>query len=232
MKFIFLTLASIFIIYSCTNNQQSENDVDIKAVQLIKILDSGTLTFLKSWNYTNRMSYYNIWTKVKEYDSLTYSFLYEPRGDTTNIEIYDVANFLKDYKTSFTFDTSTYKFYRLEKINNNITGIYPNGRISGNKNLVNAPISIDSVFKEIDPFSELEQIDHYKDKFNFNYYTYIPSKGNYIRFAFSNSDEDILYYVPDDLIINDKNLFPWVDKFSKGKRLDKNWILVKNDRYE
>jgi len=225
-------ILSIVVLFSCTNSKPSDNDVETKALELVKTIDTNTLSFLKTWNYTNRMNYFNIWTKVKDIDSLEYSFLYETISDTTYIEIYDVANFLKDYKTTFKFDTTAIQFYRLAKVNNNVISIYRDGRISESKNLIINPIPIDSLFSEANPFAELEKINHYKDKFNFSYCIYTPSKGNYIRFAYANSNENILYYIPNDLVIHDKALFSWIDKFSKGKRLGNNWILVNKDNLD
>jgi hypothetical protein len=114
----------------------------------------------------------------------------------------------------------------------NITGLSTDGQISGSKNMITTATPVDRIFTENNPFSELEKINHYKDKFNFNYCIYTPNKGNFLRFAYSHTNENILYYIPDNLIISDKNLFSWFDKFSKGKRLARNWIFVKSDNPE
>ncbi|MGG9962469.1 hypothetical protein [Ferruginibacter sp. SUN106] len=251
-KNILIILFGIVVLPGCAIKKSTADDVESKAIQLIKNTDSATLNFLKEWNYTIRPPHYVTWTKVNAVDSLEYSVLYEPIGDTVNIEIYDIRNFLRDYQVNFNIDTSytrfdtvyagsdtaaarhmpAVRFYRISAYMNTVTSIYPNGRISGSKNLLDTPVLISAVFPKANPFTILKSVNQNESKFSFGYCNYTPAKGNFIRFAFYNtSNENILYYLPDDLTIKDTALFKWVDKFSKGKRLGKNWILVEKDNY-
>ncbi|GAB2812173.1 hypothetical protein [Ferruginibacter profundus] len=252
-KISLLLLFGIVVLAGCAIKKPAADDAESKATQLIKNIDSTTINFLKEWNYTIRPPHYVTWTKVNAVDSLEYAILYEPVGDTVNIEIYDIKNFLRDYQVNFSIDTSyarldtvypgfdtatarrspAVRFYRIAAYKNTVTSIYPNGRISGSKNLLDTPVLINAVFPGANPFTVLKAVNQNANKFSTGYCSYEPAKGNFIRFVFYDTgNENILYYLPDDLTIKDTALFKWVDKFSKGKRLGKHWILVEQDDYK
>ena len=221
----FLPLLLFSFLYGCRSHSPAAATAEEKARKFIRVADSATLTFLHEWNYTQRMNYYRVWTRVKQDPELEYSFLYEPAGDTTFIELYDPANFMRDYPVRYSFDTSARQMYRLGMVENTIVSIVPKGAISGNANQLAKPVAADSLFPGWNPFVELKKMDEqYRDKFNFDYCIYMPSKGNYTRFVYS--DSEVVYHVPPNLILYGAARDSVPRLLENGKQLEKGWILV------
>src|SRR5690606_4903698 len=86
-------------------------------------------------------------------------------------------------------------------------------------------IKLKFLFLTNDPFQRIGELSKLKDNLQIISTFYRPDIGNFIQFYLTN--QHILTYFPDTLKINPKFKDVWINYFSKGKNLTKNWNLRK-----
>ena len=175
----------------------------------------------KRWGYGVRGEA-EIWTKL---DTPTYGCFYFDK-DTLELSVGLIENFKKDFPYSINVDTSKVHQVMFKKVNQDEI------RVSGWTNFGRDTIIVDKInlktlFVEREPFQHFSRLSKLKDSLQIIGTFYRPDIGNFIQFYLTN--QHVLTYFPDKLEINPKFRDVWMDYFSTGIMLSKNWNLRKLD---
>jgi hypothetical protein len=217
-------LVIVLILLGCSVNQISDNDIEVKAVNISQRLDSNSINIFREWGYGTRGDA-EIWTK-QSWDSSLYSCLFF-KTDTCKLVIWLDDGFKNEFPYDFYIDSS--KYYRTEflKINDTsirITAVDKNGK----DHILLQRIPLKVLFKKNDPFQYFKSLSDFKDSLGIFGTFYRPDIGNFIQFFLS--DQHVLTYLPDDLKISLNCKDIWLKKFATGKTIKKNWNLRKLDK--
>lgn len=211
-------LSLVTLLYSCNNTKRGDKEFEEQANTNIQLLDMTTLKFLQSWDYGQRGET-QFWSKLSS-DSSLYNCSFYPSSDTAKLSVYQVGNFLKDFKSDLKVDAMYYKiqFTKIADTTLNIVGTNNHGQDT----LLAKKLLLFKVFPEENPFDVLRRLTDLKDKLNVIGISHNNKLGGFIQFYFP-SGQHILTYLPDTLLnSNNLNKF-WKSEFLKGKTLKPDW---------
>jgi len=216
---IILLVASL---YSCNNTKRDDKEFEEQANKDIQLLDTTTLRALQNWDYGQRGKT-QFWSKLSG-DSSLYNCSFYPSVDTPKLIIYQVDNFLKDFKSDLKVHTTYYKiqFTKIGDTTLNLIGTDNHGQDI----LLASNLSLLKIFPEQNPFDTLSKLTGLKDKLNVIGISHNNKLGGFIQFYFP-SGQHILTYLPDTLLnSNNLNKF-WKAEFLKGKQIKHGWNFRK-----
>ncbi len=213
---LILTLAGL--LYSCNNTNRGDKEFEEQAYTNIQLLDTKTLQFLQSWDYSQRGKT-TFWSKLSG-DSSIYNCSFFPSVDTPKITINGPDNFFKDFKSNFKADTA---FHQMQFTKIGDTTLLLIGTDNyGQDILLASNLSLLKIFPEENPFDTLSKLTELKNKLNVIGISHSNKLGSFIQFYFP-SGQHILTYLPDTLLnSNNLNKF-WKTEFLKGKTLKPDW---------
>ncbi|MEX6690878.1 hypothetical protein QTN47_25440 [Danxiaibacter flavus] len=199
----------------------TDKDIEQRAVYLANNIDSSSLTLLRKFCFGNRGSV-EFWQRVSSGSSL-YSFYQKRDDDTTKLTLWQPYNFIKDFKSSYQFDTSRYNEFRFLKIKDTIVRIIEinNG---GQEVIKDTSISVKQIFPDQNPFQTLSNLTAIQNRFKFIGSFYRNDIGDFISFWLSPKFK--LTYLPDTLKMNNFSKKYWLEEFSKGKQIKQYWSLI------
>ncbi|HMR82826.1 MAG TPA: hypothetical protein PKE30_06830 [Niabella sp.] len=204
---------------SCSDTQPSDKEVEQRAYEIIEQLDKSKIETFRHWGYGTRGEA-NIWSKL---DTPAYDCFYF-NTDTLKLSVGLIENFKTDFPYSITIDTSRIHQITFTKLNDeeiNITAWINFGKDTTLFDTIN----FRSVFPTSDPFQYFTRLSKLKDSLQIIGTFYRPDIGNFIQFYLTN--QHVLTYFPDTLEINPKFKDVWMEYFSTGINLSKNWNLRK-----
>lgn len=219
-------LFCLTLLISCSN-EFSDRNIEKKAIAISQKLDSNSIKPFKEWGYGRRGDF-DIWSRLKK-DSTEYSFFYNSINDTNFVTIYRALNFQNDFHSTFSFDTSLYWRFTFTEFNQTIFRITSVDN-HGQDKIVDTAILTTKIFPNQNPFLILAALTKLKDTLKIIGSTYRPDVGNFIEFWLSRDHK--LVYLPDNLIISDKNASFWEKDFKSGKTVNKNWVLIHYDNHK
>ncbi len=227
-----LAVLSTLTTSNCRSNKKtdsisSESELDTalqnKALKIIKSFDTNSIKTFNNWNYaildTNQQ-----WIKISADTAFYYCSFYK-YPDVSILQVFYNSNFTQDFPCSYSLNTK--KFWRFSFFNRNDT-IYRIGLLpkhSFTELVKDTLIPLNKLFTQRNPFSKLDSLNTFIDKFGISGIFCQKSIGNFVEFKISY--DYTLTYLPDSLYLNPKSAKSWQEKFKKGTSLGKNWKLNK-----
>jgi hypothetical protein len=219
---IFLTLAS------CTDSRFSDQQIEIKALDIVEDLDSIKIKTFYEWGFGHRGKA-DIFTKHSaNADSgfYSYSCFYLKDSGRIKLSVGRFENFKKDFPCDLFIDTS--KYYKVDFIKINDTTVHISAiNNQGHNEIISEKIILNKLFITNDPFKKFKSLHDFKDSLGILGNFYRPDIGNFIQFYLSS--QHILTYLPDNLNLNPKYSNVWLEEFRTGKAIRKNWNLRKHE---
>lgn len=209
-------------LFSCTDNQRSEKQIEEQAYSVIKRLDNNTIDTFKHWGNGTRGEA-EIWAKL---DAPSYGCFYFIK-DTLKISVGLIENFKKDFPYTINIDTSLVHQISFKKLNNEDINVAALTNFGGDTILADK-IKMKSLFPTSDPYLHFAKLSKLKNDLQIIGTFYRPDIGNFIQFYLTN--QHVLTYFPDTLQFNPKFKNVWMGYFSTGKNLSKNWNLRKLEK--
>jgi hypothetical protein len=217
-----LILSLAGLLYSCNNTKREDKEFEEQANKNIQLLDTKTLQFLQSWDYSQRGKT-TFWSKLSG-DSSLFNCSFNLSVDTPKLSTYQVDVFLRYFKSELKVDT-TYHKIQFINVGDTMLNLIGTDRY-GQDALLSSNLSLYKIFPEPNPFDTLERLTELKEKLNVIGITHNNSFGGFIQFYFP-SGQHILTYLPDTLLNSTNlNIF-WKTEFLKGKTLKPNWNFRK-----
>ena len=105
---------SLTFFTSCTSSIPTDKDVEKKAIFIANNIDTNSLSLLREFFFGSRGNV-NFWQRVS-FDTSLYAFSQQLNSDTTKLTLLQPYNFIKDFKSSYEFDTSKYYKFQLLKL--------------------------------------------------------------------------------------------------------------------
>ena len=221
LKFI-STILFLTFLAECSDPKFSDKNIQAQAEKITNLLDSNSIQIFHKWNYGVRGNY-EIWSKLSS-DSSKYTCFYQTKKDTSYLRIYQPYNFTQDFPCNLSFDTSKFwqfnfdmyqdKIFRITFVDNH-----------GQDHITDTLISVKQIFTDANPFDTLKSLSKLKDNLAVYGIVYRKDIGEFIEFWLSSQDK--LTYLPDNLNLDPKFQKFWLDDFSQGKTIKKNWNLHK-----
>lgn len=217
------TILLLTFLTECSDPKNSDKNIEAQAEKITNLLDSNSIQIFHKWNYGVR-GYYEIWTKLSG-DSSKYACFYLTKKDTSYLRFYEPYNFTKDFSCSLSFDTSKFwqfsfdmyqdKIFRITLVDN-----------QGEDHVTDTLIPVKQFFTEANPYDTLKNLSKLKNNLAVNGIVYRKDIGEFIEFSLSAQYK--LTYLPDNLNLNPKVQKFWLNDFSQGKAIKKNWNLRKS----
>ena len=167
-----------------------------------------------------------IWTK-KYNDSILYDCFYIKSLDTTSLFIFNEYIYSKEFYCSVVIDTSKYWRFIIKKSDDELIKIIGIDH-HGHDSIISNNLKIDSIFLKNNPFNKLDSLSKLRNSIGVYKVEHISRLGDFIQFYLTN--QDILTYIPDYFTINEKYKNYWIQEFSRGKEIRKNWNLRHLDK--
>jgi len=219
---IISTLLSLTILTKCRQPDTTEKAIEGVAINLANNIDSSSLNLLREYCYGSRGDNH-FWQRVSG-DTNLFACSYKINQDTSELTIWQPYNFVKDFPTSYYFDTSNYSNYTFSKHLNKIVRL---SRVSkyGVKYYKDTMAFANQLFPGQEPFITFSQLTTIKDKYKFIATSYRSDIGDFIVFWLSPQYK--LTYLPDTNEVNEKFKKYWIDDFKNGKKIKEHWSLIK-----
>ncbi len=216
---IIFTAFVLTILFSCKDTKTSDKQIELKAIAITNKLDKNSIDTFKHWSYGTR-GQAEIWGKL---DSPSYSCFFFNK-DTLEIFVGQIENFKRDFPFSRSIDTSIFQRANFKKLNDTEIKVMAKTNFGRDTVLIDK-INLTDFFLINNPFKRIENLSNFKDGLGILGTFYRPDIGNFIQFYLSR--RHILTYLPDDLYIDPKFKNVWLDYFSSGNIINKNWNLRK-----
>ncbi len=221
-----LWLILLTTIFACSDSQYSDKKIEAQVVNITEKLDSQSIKTFYEWGFGHRGEA-DIFTKHSDNpDSgfYSYSCFYLKNTDSIKLSISRIENFKKDFPFDIQIDTS--KFYRVDftKLKNSsvrISAVDNNGQ----DQIIIEDIPVKTLFASNDPFEKFKYLYELKNSLGILGNFFRPDIGNFIQLYLTN--QHVLTYFPDTLKINPKFKDVWMEYFSTGKTISKNWNVRK-----
>ena len=213
-------LVAIFSI-SCDNYNSQDSSIEEAATTLIEKIDSNSLRLLKEYKYAHRGTQ-DFWRKLP-FDSASYACSYKAKNDTIELEISQPFNFIKDFESSYHFDTAQFYFFSFIRLNDSIIRITEIDH-DGNHNIKDTSFSFTQLFPRKDPFLKFRKLTVLKDTLGFIGTSYNQDIGDFMIFYLKPYYK--LTYMPDTMLLNPISKRSWIDEFQRGKLIKKSWSLT------
>jgi len=221
LKFI-ATILTLTFLTNCTDPKFSDKNIEKQALKITELLDSNSIQIFHSWNYGIRGSN-EIWSKLKA-DSLKYACFYRTKKDTSYLTFHQPYNFTKDFPSSLSFDTSKFWQFNFDMYQGDIFRITLVDN-HGQDHITDTSISIAEIFTDNNPFDTLSKLSNLKERLGVYGISYRKDIGEFVEFWLSSQHK--LTYLPDSLNLNPKFKKFWIEDFSQGRTIKKNWNLHK-----
>jgi hypothetical protein len=220
-KFL-LTSIVMVLCYSCSDIQTSPKTIEQKAIRIANRLDNSSIHIFHEWNYVSRGKT-EIWYKEAQ-DTMWYNCVYVPFPDTMKLYINgNTQKFLIDYPLDFPIESLKYSRIDILKSTDNYIQIIAS--YNGKRIVIKSKIREQDVFKISNPIEEIHKLSKLKDSLEIVGIHSNKDLGNFNQYYLSS--EDILTYLPDDLVLDPQFKDVWLKKFATGKIIKKNWNLRK-----
>ena len=218
-------LILILITFSaCNNSKLSTEKIEKKSKRITQLLNENNIDIFRKWNFHYRGG--EIWTK-KNNDSIVYSCHYRKKNDTTTLTSFNRFLNSKEFPCLIKIDTSKYHRIQFEKIRNKKIRILVTDN-NGKDTLLVDNLKPGKVFGYRNPFIKIDSLSNVKDNLKVYEISHNERQGDFIQFYITY--EDVLTFIPDYSKLNSKYRKVWIEKFSKGKKISKNWNLRKLDK--
>jgi len=216
------TILLLTFLTECSDPKFSDRNIQAQAEKITSLLDSNSIQIFHKWNYGVRGNY-EIWSRLSG-DSSKYTCFYYTKKDTSYLRIFQPYNFTKDFSCGLLFDTSKFwqfnfdmyqdKIFRLTFVDN-----------QGQDHITDTVIPVKKFFTNANPFDTLKNLSKLKDDLAVYGIIYRKYIGEFVEFWLSSQDK--LTYLPDNLNLDPKFQKFWLDDFSQGTTIKKNWNLHK-----
>lgn len=227
VKFQICFLSLVVVCISACNNEFSDSSIEKKAIAISEKLDANSIKTFYEWGFSQRGGDYFFKHSNDSTENYTsYFCIYYPESDTAQLTIgKGFENFVKDFPCQITEYYPKEGEFKFLEINNTTTRVLK-GESFHNKYVVGDFVTKD-LFPVRNPFTHFSNLSKLKKDLKIFGSSYQPQIGNFIKFYLSS--QHILFYLPDDLQLNPKYESSWQKTFDSGKRITKNWCLVKLD---
>ena len=219
---VITTLSILTLFAKCNNSIPKDKSIEQTALKLANDIDTNSLNLLRKYCYGSRGDN-NFWQRVSA-DTNLYSCSYKIKKDTSELTIWQPYNFVKDFQTTYQFDTSNHFQYRFSKVLDSIVRITVVNN-QGNEIFEDTATLTRQIFSKQNPFLKFSELTAIKDKYNFIGTSYRSDIGDFIEFWLTPQFK--LTYLPDTLKMNEKFKKYWLDDFAKGKKIKVHWSLQK-----
>lgn len=220
----------ILIAFSaCSNPKFSDENMEIKALDIANKLDSNSIKTFYEWGFGQRGEM-QIFTKNSDNPNngfCSYGCHYTANKDTIKLRIYDFNNFIKDFPCTLQIDSSKNYTYYFIKYSNSYVRVSTYSNDAQHNSLIDS-IPLKELFPTNDPFKKFKTLSELTNSLGIIGNSYRTDMGNYIEFYLSR--QHILTYLPDSLYLNPKSKEVRLKEFAKGKTIKKNWNLRKLDK--
>lgn len=216
------TILALTFFTKCNSSIATEKEIEKSAVNLANNIDSNSLNLLRKYCYGSRGND-KFWQRVSA-DTNLYACSYIMKQDTAELTIWRPYNFIKDFQTTFNFDTSKYFQFKFSKVLDTIVKIALVDN-HGSDIYKDTSALTKQIFPEGNPFDKFSELTAIRNKYNFIETSYRSDIGDFIEFWLSPQFK--LTYLPDTLKMNEKFKKYWLDDFEKGKQIKENWSLQK-----
>jgi len=217
-----LAFFAFSLLSKCENSTRKDKNAEQVALNLINKIDSPSIELLKKYSY-GRRGEYDFWQRIST-DETLYSCSYKKDNDTVMLTVFRPYNFVKDFPSTFNFDTANYEQYDFFKLNDSIVKILQDSTY-GQDHISDTSILVKQLFPGDDPFAKFEALTNIKDELGFIGTFYRSDIGDFFQFWIIPQYK--LTYLPDTLKLNPKFKKYWLDEFAKGKKIKENWSLLK-----
>ena len=223
-RFIFYiaTFSSVTFNIKCNTSVHADKIAEQTALNLANNIDNNSITLLKKYSYGRRGDH-DFWQRLSA-DTILYSCTYKVNHDSIALTVYLPLNFVNDFVSSFSFDTSRYHQYTFFQRNDTIVRILQVDTF-GQNYISDTSVLTKNLFPNKDPFIKFAELTALKDKFDFIGTSYRSDIGDFVIFWITPQYK--LTYLPDTLNMNPKFKKNWLDEFSNGKKIKEHWSLIK-----
>jgi hypothetical protein len=219
---IITPLLVLALLTKCTNPISTGQDIEQTALNISNNLDSNSITLLHEYSYIRRGDN-DFWQRIYA-DSILYSCKYRANKDTNELTVFNPLNFIKDFSSPFSFDTSNYfKFKFSEKLKKIVRITVTDNH--GQDHSIDTSLLTKQIFPNQNPFTKFAELTSLKDRFGFIGTSYRSDIGEFIEFWITPQYK--LTYMPDTMNLNPKSKKYWLDDFVKGKKIKEHWSLLK-----
>ena len=225
------TIKIVFLIFifsiatACSDSNHSAPEIEIKAKRIIQKLSKSNLDVFHDWEFHYRGDA-EVWTKSRKI-GWEIQALYFKEKDCIFFRIDSRDLRLPDYPCLIKIDTSKYQSkFLFSKSNNEKIKISAFLKV-GTEVSIGENYLDEEVFGKNNPFTDLYNMSSIKDEIEVLSIFNKLRIGNFIEFYITN--EDVLTYIPEELIPNIGYNDVWLEYFKRGKMIKKNWNLRKLD---
>ncbi|HRN55996.1 MAG TPA: hypothetical protein PLL71_06070 [Agriterribacter sp.] len=218
---IISTLLSWALLTQCTPSIRADRDIEQRSVYLANHIDSHSLNLLRDFSYGAKNDDH-FWLRVSG-DTNLYVCNFRLRDDTAKLSIWRPDKFIRDFSTSFRFDTSIYARFTFSKVQDQIVSIELDSSRAGTL-VEDLLVKTGQLFPDKNPFITFSELAAITNKYHFTGSSYSSGMGDF--FVFWISPRFKLLYIPDTLQINPKFKKYWLDEFKKGKKIKQGWSLI------
>lgn len=220
---LFFVTLIMSLIFSCNNSKYSDAKIESKARNIVKELSQEDINVFKNWKF----EYHGkgeIWRKIKN-NRVDFRAYYYKENDSTSFMIYPKHLKSTEYPILVDFDTSKIKSnIWLTKLKNGQIRISPSFKIIGDSIRREKYLETE-IYGNKNPFNDLQKLSSLINKCGIVSVSHNEYVGGFIQFYLTY--EDVLTFVPDNLIINPIYENVWKDNIESGVMINKNWNLRK-----
>lgn len=212
---------TLLIVGCKTNSQMIDADIEKNALKISESFGATKIDIFRKWRFFKRGTA-NVWDKISG-DSCIYRCVYLDEESSIILRVQEPNNFMYDFNKNIQIDTSFWQII-IVQYKDGLMKLYGVNR-NGNDVPILNNIKTDSIFNSQNPFKKFKELSELSNSFKFYNVDYYKKLGGMIRFNLS--PQYSLYYIPDIELIDPKFKQLWKDRFQKGKKVKKNWIIIK-----
>jgi hypothetical protein len=205
----------------CNSSVSTDKEIQRKSVYLANHIDDASLDLLRDFSYGAKGDD-NFWLRVSG-DTNLYVCNFRLKDDTAKLSIWRPDKFIRDFSSTFQFDTSVYAQFTFSKVGDNIVKIELDNS-KGDTLIKSTSVKTAEYFPDKDPFTTFSELTSIAKRYHFTGSSYGSGMGNFFVFWFSPKFK--LLYIPDSLQMSPKSKRYWLDEFQKGEKIKQNWSLV------
>ena len=192
-------IATFFILTffaTCKDSKFSDSNIEKQALKISELLDSNSIQVFYKWNYEPHGG--EIWRRISGRNTI-YTCLYRKAKDTTYLTIYQPLNFVTNFPSSLSFNTSKFWQFNFDMCNNKIFRIRFIDK-HGEDRVRDTSVSVNKIFVDKNPYDTLNELSALKYKLGVYGITYRSDLGEFVEFWLSSQHK--LTYLPDSLHLN------------------------------
>lgn len=221
LLFIILTFSGLAFFTKCDSSIPTDEDIEQRSIYLADNIDSNSLNLLRDFSYGSSGEDH-FWLRVSG-DTNLYVCNFRWKGDTAKLSIWRPHKFIRDFSTTFRFDTAIYSQFTFSKVRGKVVKIELDSS-KGNTLITDTSVKTEQFFPEKNPFTTFPELASITNRYNFVGSSYSSGMGDF--FIFWLSPKFKLLYIPDTSKIDLKFKKYWLDEFKKGKKIKQNWSLI------